>query len=421
MTHDKEYIENLSVLKGKDRNNKFKQLSLKYNLTEYQLYGFIKFIQHYFKNNIDAFTAQVIAKRAFQAYEKLKFGNGKKIYFKKYGDICSIEGKSNSTGIRFINDQLIWKNLIIPVKIDKNDIYAQMALQDRIKYCRILRKLIRGKIKYYLQLILEGIPPQKINKDTGEIKHIINDRDIGLDIGISTLAIVSDKKVSLIEFCKDLENIDKESRVLQRKLDRQLRANNPNKYNKNGTINTKNKDKWTYSNKYKITKNILNDIQRKLAAKRKTEHEKLTNIVLEQGNNIKVENMDYKKLQQKKYGKQISIKAPSMFLDILSRKLSYQGLSLKKVNTYTVRASQYNPYDDTYKKKSLSNRWHKWNKDIKIQRDIFSAWLIKNVDDSLEIIDRQKCLDEFEQFYSNYLVEENRLRQCDDLISSMGF
>jgi len=415
MTCNKEYIENLSIPKSKERNNKFKQLSLKYNLTEYQLHKFVKSIQHHFKENIDSFTAQKIATKSFQAYQKLIFGNGKQLHFKKYGEFNSIEGKSNSTGIRYANNYLIWNKLIIPVLIDKNDIYAQIALQDRIKYCRILRKLIRGKIKYYLQLTLEGIPPQKINKE------IRNNGEVGLDIGISTLAIVSDNKVSLVEFCSDLENIDNERRMLQRKLDRQRRANNPNKYNENGTIKTKNKDRWVFSNGYIKTKNKLNDIQRKLAAKRKTEHEILANIVLEKGNNIKAENMNYIGLQKGKFGKQILLKSPSMFLDILNRKLSYQDLSLIKINTWTVKASQYNPYDNTYKKKSLSNRWHQWNKDIKIQRDIFSAWLIKNVDDSLEKVDRQKCLDEFKQFYSNYLIEENRLRQCNNLISSMGF
>ena len=299
MTCNKEYIENLSIPKSKERNNKFKQLSLKYNLTEYQLHKFVKSIQHHFKENIDSFTAQKIATKSFQAYQKLIFGNGKQLHFKKYGEFNSIEGKSNSTGIRYANNYLIWNKLIIPVLIDKNDIYAQIALQDRIKYCRILRKLIRGKIKYYLQLTLEGIPPQKINKE------IRNNGEVGLDIGISTLAIVSDNKVSLVEFCSDLENIDNERRMLQRKLDRQRRANNPNKYNENGTIKTKNKDRWVFSNGYIKTKNKLNDIQRKLAAKRKTEHEILANIVLEKGNNIKAENMNYIGLQKGKFDKAV--------------------------------------------------------------------------------------------------------------------
>jgi hypothetical protein len=420
MLNDKEYIDNLFALKGKERNNKFKILSLKYNLTEYCLHNFVKPIQHHFKNNIDSMVAQKIATRAFWAYQKLIFGNGKQLHFKKYEEISSIEGK-NKYSMRCRNNYLIWNGLKISILINKNDIYTQIALQDRIKFCRIQRKLIRGKIKYYLQLILEGVPPQKFDKETGEIKHPRNNGEIGLDIGISTLAIVSDNKVSLVEFCNKLENIDKEKRRLQRKLDRQRRVNNPHKYNENGTIKKNNKDKWIFSKKYIKTKNKLNNIQRKLAAKRKMEHEKLANIILEQGNIIKVENMNYKKLQQNGFGKQLRLKAPSMFLEILNRKLKCQNKELIKINTWTVKASQYNPYNNLYNKKSLSNRWHQWNNEIKIQRDIFSAWLIKNVDDSLEKVDRQKCLDEFEQFYNNYLVEENRLKQCDNLISSMGF
>lgn len=421
MKHDKEYIENLSAPKGKERNKKFKELTKKYELTEYQLHAFVKPMQHHFKNNIDSFTAQKIATRAFLAYQKLIFENGKQLHFQKYGEMYSVEGKNNKTGIRFKDNNLIWNKLEIPVIIKNNDVYAYQALQNRIKYCRIKREIIKGKIKYYLQLILEGIPPQKFNKETGEIKNPRNNGNVGLDIGISTLAIVSDNKVNLIEFCNELENIDKEKRILQRKLDRQRRANNPNKYNENGTINTKNKDKWKFSNKYRRTRNKLRELQRKLAAKRKLEHEKLANIILQQGNNVKVETMNYKGLQQSKFGKRLGLKAPSMFLEILNRKLKYQKKELIKINTWKVKASQYNPYDDTYKKKSLSQRWQQWNENIKIQRDIFSAWLIKNVDDTLEKIDRQKCLDEFNQFYTNYLIEENRLKQCNNLISSIGF
>ena len=41
----------------------------------------------------------------------------------------------------------------------------------------------------------------------------------------------------------------------KRKMDRSRRSTNPNKYNENGTINTKDKSKWIKSNiilKYKM-------------------------------------------------------------------------------------------------------------------------------------------------------------------------
>jgi len=421
LQNDKEYQEVIKIPKSKERNKLFKQLNQKYKLSEYALHGFAKPIQHHFSKNIDAFTAQRLATRAWKSFEKLMFHQAKKVNFKQFGEMDSIEGKSNSTGIRFKNNQLIWNGLIIKVSIDKNDIFAQMSLQDRIKYCRIQRKEIRGKIKYCLQLVLDGIPPVKIHKDTGEVKHYTKDGEIGLDIGISTLAIVSDNKVSLLEFCKDIETMDKEKCRLQRKMDRSRRSTNPNKFKENGTINKDNKDKWIYSNHYKKVRSQLKEIQRRIASKRKLEHEVLSNKILEQGNIVKVETMNYKGLQKGKFGKRLGIKAPSMFLSILDRKLKYQEKQLLKVNTWTVKASQYNPFDDTYKKKPLSKRWHELDNGIKIQRDIFSAWLIKNVKDNLQEIDRQKCLNSFDKFYGLYQIEENRLSQCSGLISSMGF
>jgi len=421
MQSDREYQNVIKMPKSKERNNLFKTLNQKYKLNEYSLHEFVKPMQHHFSKNIDAFTTQKLATRAWKSFEKLMFHQAKKVKFKRYGEMDSIEGKSNGTGIRFKDNQLIWNGLNIKVNIDKNDIFAQMALQDRIKYCRIQRKEIRGKIKYYLQLILEGIPPIKIHKETGELRHYTKDGEVGLDIGISTLAIVSDDKVSLLEFCKDIEIIDREKRRLQRKMDRSKRATNPNKYKENGTIDKDNKDRWIFSNHYKKIRSQLKEIQRKIASKRKIEHEKLANTILEQGNIIKVETMNYKGLQKGKFGKRLGIKAPSMFLNILDRKLKYQDKQLIKVNTWTVKASQYNPFDDTYTKKLLSQRWHDLGNEIKIQRDIFSAWLIKNVKDNLQEIDRQKCLDTFEKFYSLYQIEENRLRQYSGLISSMSF
>lgn len=173
MTEREEYKKVVNMLKGKERNKKFQELNKKYGLTEYSLHTYIKPMQHHFKDNIDSFTAQKIATRAYRAFEKYMFHQAKKVYFKKYNELNSLEGKSNKTGIRFVNNELIWNKLNIPIIIKKNDEYAQMALENKVKYCRILRKFIRGKYKYCIQLILDGTPPIKINKETGEIKNTI--------------------------------------------------------------------------------------------------------------------------------------------------------------------------------------------------------------------------------------------------------
>ena len=437
MTQGKEYKKVLRMPKGKDRNKEFQRLNKKYGLTEYSLHKFVAPMQHRFKKNIDSFTAQKIATRVFKAFEKYMFHESKKVYFKKYGELNSLEGKSNGTGIKFQDDKLVWNKLEILAIIKKNDEYAQMALENRIKYCKVLRRFIRGKYKYYIQLALEGIPPMKINKKTGEIKNSIGSGRVGIDIGTQTVAISSEIDVKLLELAPDIDNIEKEKRILLRKLDRQRRANNPNKYNKDGTIKRGNKDRWIKSNKYVKTQNKLWELQRKQADIRKQNHEQLANYILGLGNKIYIEDMNYKGLQarakettinektgkynkKKRFGKSLANKAPSTFLTILDNKLKFNGEELYKIDTWSVKASQYNHIEDKYIKKDLSERWNDFG-DYKIQRDLYSSFLIMNIKDNLKEIDRDLCFKTFNNFKTLHDKEVERIKNSNDrLISSMG-
>ncbi|NLC07462.1 MAG: hypothetical protein GX755_05820 [Syntrophomonadaceae bacterium] len=58
-----------------------------------------------------------------------------------------------------------------------------------------------------------------------------------------TVARISETEANLILFCPELESRQKEIKQLQRKLDRQRRANNPDNYNPDGTIK-KGRLKW---------------------------------------------------------------------------------------------------------------------------------------------------------------------------------
>ena len=426
MRESKEYQNNCKY-KGKDRNKIFYELNKKYGLTEYSLHEFVKSMRKYF--NIDSMTTQKIATRAFNAFQGLIFHKANKIKYKKYGELNSIEGKNNKQGIRFRDNILLYNGMKIPAIINKNDIYAYMALQNKIKYCRIKREIIKGKYHYYIQLILDGVPPIKIHKDTGEIKHIINDGEVGLDIGTQTLAICSDKEVKLLELCPEVNNIEKEKRVIQRKMDRSKRNMNPNKYNENGTIIKGNSDKWIKSKNYINTQNKLKELHRKQREIRKQSHNKLTNYILILGNNIKVETMNFKELQmrskettinkntgkfnkKKRFGKSIANKAPSMFLTILDNKLKWNGKKLNKIDTAKVKASQYNHIEDKFIKKDLSERWNNFEQ-LKIQRDLYSAFLIMNVNDDLKTINRDLCIERFNKFKLLHDIEIERLRSLD--------
>ena len=85
--------------------------------------------------------------------------------------------------------------------------------------------------RYYVQLVLEGhafLKPkhEEAGKDT-----------IGLDIGPSTLAIVPRTGAAdLVTFCEELTPDTRKKRRLQRKMDRQRRANNPDNDDEKGRV-----------------------------------------------------------------------------------------------------------------------------------------------------------------------------------------
>ncbi len=437
MKQSKEYRKAVKMDKDKERNKKFNELNKKYGLTEYSLHTYVKSMQKHFKNNIDSFTAQKIATRCFNAFQKLMFHEADKVKFKQQGEMNSLEGKSNKTGIRYVDENLLWNGLNIPVIINKNDEYTQMALINRVKYCRIVRKLIRGKYKFYVQLVLDGVPPMKINKETGGIKNGISQGKVGLDIGTQTIAVVSKNEVKLLELASEVNSIEKQKRILLRKLDRQRRANNLNKYNDDGTIKRENKDKWKHSKRYLKTKNTLSDVQRKISDIRKQSHNKLANYILGLGNKVYVETMNYKGLQartkeisfnkktgkinsKKRFGRSLANKAPSMFLTILNNKLKWHDEQLLKIDTYSIKASQYNHIEDNYTKKKLSERWNHFD-GFDIQRDLYSAFIIMCTKDNLKETDKDLCNSEFSKFKELHDIEVERIRNNKSkLISSMG-
>ena len=439
MRESKEYQRITKMVKGKDRNKQFNNINKTYNLTEYSLHSFVKPMTKYY--NIDAMTGQKIATRAWDAFSGLIFHTAKHVKCKAYGELNSIEGKSNKQGIRYRDNQLLFNKMIIPTIINPKDIYAEQSLENPIKYCRIKREMIKGKYHYYVQLILEGIPPSKLNNETGEIKGIIGEGNCGIDIGTRTIAYSSKYECKLLELAPEVNNIEPIKRVLSRKLDRQRRVNNPNKYNEDGTIIKGNRDKWIKSKNYFKTQNKLKDIQRKQSCIRKQSHNILANQLLNLGNKFYVETMSYNGLQRrsknttvntktgkfnkkKRFGKSLANKSPSMFLTILDNKLKWNGTQLYKINTYKVKASQYNHFDEKYNKKELSERWNIFNinnKEIKIQRDLYSSFLIMNVKDNLEEIDRDLCNETYGNFKQLHDKEINRLLSSNDKkISSMG-
>jgi hypothetical protein len=239
----------------------------------------------------------------------------------------------------------VWGKDRFPALIDWHDPVVHHGLKHPIKYARLVRRKasspnaqgaeVQG-YRYYVQLILEGVPYQKP-------KHTVGTDIVGLDLGPSTIAIVPrEGEARLLPLCEELKPDVRAKRRLERKLDRQRCANNPGNYDEQGRIRKRGKQRltWKTSRGYLATRRRLAYRERKLAAHRKSLHGRLVHEIVHVGNDIRIEKLSYKAWQQQ-YGKSVGLNAPGMFIDHLRRTVASTGGTLTEFPTRTTKLSQY--------------------------------------------------------------------------------
>ncbi|MFL9449822.1 RNA-guided endonuclease InsQ/TnpB family protein [Tolypothrix bouteillei VB521301_2] len=370
----------------KERSTAFQKAREAYRFSDYDLQAFANktaIASIWIKSHLDANTIQKIATRAFKAVERMIYGLAKKVRFKQKGQFASLEGKTNKQGIRWTGNAVEWSTLKLKAIIT-NDPVILHGLSSKIKYVRLVRRILNQKNYWFAQLVCEGLPYQKP-------KNIISDGTIGIDLGVSTVAIVGDKKTIWTSFADELESKQKKIRKLQRKMDRQRRANNPNNFNSNGTVK-KGSKRWHKSNRYKKKNNKKRETERKQAAHRQSLHGRLVNQTLAIGKHIKIEKVSVK-AWQKNYGKSIGFKSPSSFQSELVRKAENAGGTVLMFSTRYTALSQ-TCLCGNKQKKSLSQRVHHCSVcGLTMQRDILSAYLSRHVDPKTETLSIQSARD----------------------------
>ena len=370
--------------RSKERTKYFQQALKQAKFSEYSLHSSVKDLMHgsWIKDHISSQVAQKIATRAYQSAHAYMLGKRGRPRFKNPRKFSSLEGKSNITGIRFKNGNIYWNKLILEPRYDSKDkdgVEAH-ALNHRTKYVRLIRRSIRGKTRFYAQLIQEGKPLIKKKHTIGKGKTI------GLDIGPSSIAVVGEKKAYLTAFCTDLTENEKQIKKLQRALERSRRNTHPDNYDKQG-VPFKNSS-WKISNRARQKLNKLSEQKRVVAATRKTLHGTYANQLFSIANIIKCEKLSYQSFQ-KTFGKSVTKYAPGMFMQILRRKAENAGGQVIEFSTYRTKLSQTCHGCEAVKKKPLSQRWHLCPCGIEAQRDLYSAFLALHVDK--EHLDRSQA------------------------------
>ena len=334
------------------RNKLFKEVIGSHGFDEYSIHTWLTTYLKDFplRDHLDSTICQTIATRVFRAVKEYSVGKRGKPRFKSIYRMRCLEGKSNVTSIRFKDGVILWKGLVLKPIYDLKDRHGveAHALSCRVKYVRLIRKMIKGKVRYFAQLILEGKPL---------CKQLSPAVVVGVDLGPSTAAVVSENGASLDKITPIK---DKSSRVLQRKIARSREMHQK----------TSKRVKKLYIK--------LADIKRKQAASRKRLLGKKVNEIISFGNIIKIEKISYKALQ-KSYGKSVGRHAPGMFVEKLRHKAENAGGKLIEINTYKTKLSQ-TCQCGRQERKPLSQRQHKCPCGVEMQRDLYSAFLIMHVE-----------------------------------------
>ncbi len=351
------------------RMKAFDALRLKYDFREYAMHTYAgQFVHSWINQHLESRTIYKMASRAFRVAKRYSFGRIGKPHFKRKGELSSVESQTNKSGIIWRGDRVRWWGLELPALIDPKDPVIAHGLKSRVKFVRLVRRQLNGHNRFFAQLVCEGKPYQKE-------KNKIGKGVVGLDLGPSKIAIVTqDARVARFErFCDELETQAPVIRRLQRKLDRQRRANNPQNYNPDKTYRV-GKQHWIISKRHLRTHAQIAEVYRKQTEQRRSLHGQLINRILSYGDTIKLEKLSYRYLQ-KTYGKSVQMRSPGLFASELKRKTNDAGGKAVEFATKSTKLSRV-CICGTVREKGLSQRWHICDCGIgPVQRDLFSAWL----------------------------------------------
>ncbi len=337
------------------RQAAFSALRTRYGFSNYAFQDFAKALRVcWLADHLDAVLAQRLATRAYQALNRVCVGEAKRVRFKSRGrGLSSIENKRNDTGLRFVLQTpheghagyLLWHDDRLAALINWNDPVVKHGLSHRIKYARLIRRPAssprahgadRQGERYSVQLILEGVPYQKP-------KHAVGSDTIGLDLGPASIAIVPRKAEARLEpLCAELHPEEQAIRRLQRQMERQRRANNPEHYDEQGRAKKRGKKglHWKRSARYEHTRRRKATKERKLAAHRKSLHGRMVHEIMKVGNTVILEKISYQGWQ-KQYGKSVGLRAPGMSVEQLRRTVASTGGTLIEVSTRSTHLSQF--------------------------------------------------------------------------------
>ncbi len=413
-------------------------------------------------DGVNASFAYSIGDAVWASVSAVLFGDGEKLHFAKRGELPSLRGRMRDRDIIIglkENGRIEVFFGKTEIKLGHCDDYQSRTLAEIAKYLNdaeatdraaaelykntggivdtyrpcyaaLVPKEIRGRWRIFLQVTYEGTPLQtKRPKGKGVI---------GIDIGTQTIAYTSDTEVGLKNLAERGNSIEKnehEAWLIQRAMDRSLRAMNPENYNSDGTVK-KGWKRWRKSKNYLKLQKKYRELSRKAAINRHLAINEEANRLRTLGDTIITEPQNYAALmkkakkpedgsvkktksgkcaKRKRFGRSVKNRCPGYFHSHTRSVFERTGGLFIEVDSKRYRASQYDHTDGQYKKKSLSTRMYNLASGDCVQRDWYSSFLLYNYDFDTCDIDKAMCKENFAQFFlkQNNMIESiisNKIR-----------
>lgn len=305
--------------------------------------------RRFFPENTDAPIVQNLSANAWKALYSMMCRRSQTLHLKKEGELNVLEGKSNKTSIRYADGTILWKKLEIPV-VRKHSDYEKEALDREICYCRLKRTEIRGRQRFFVDIVLKGQCPVRRAIPASHPGRV------GIAVTMKKMYLVSSQEIRVEDFVTYSKALNVKKGDLIRKMELSRRLNNPQNYEENGTIRA-GALSWFYSKNYQKNRKRLREIARRQNALRKEARGALIRSLLEMGDAFVAEQLDYRKLKEHHFGKAVESSAAAGFLREMEWKCSVQGRGWSWVESRKLYQMQSDRPEHRKKETEKSDPW----------------------------------------------------------------
>ena len=310
-------------------------------------------------------NSQIALKQAFRRYKHNKECFSKPKFKKKSHSKLSYTTNNQKGTIRIESNKLILPKFKSGIKI-------------------VLHRIINGDIRsatiehtpcgYYTASVLYDVP------DLQEKPTLSKESIIGIDLGLTHLAITSDNKKydNLKHYYKTQSKLRKEQKILNKRLEQNIKKR---VYDKNGKCT-----KVIYKKPLSECKNYQKQKKKVAKLHSKLKHQRLDNLhkvsteIIKNHDYIVLETLRIKNLMKnRRLSKSIADVGWSMFINMLEYKAERYGKQIIKIDQWFPSSQICSHCQHNDGKKALNIReWKCSNCHIKHDRDVNAAINIRN-------------------------------------------